>query len=56
MDITHKGIYETTTYKYKSGESEIAFMYNIIMPDFILFTVSISVGFILLITCFGSTN
>ena len=56
MDIALKGNYETTTYKNISGESDIGFLYNIIMPDFILFSVSITVGFILLMKCFGTTN
>lgn len=56
MDTSLKGINEISTYKYKSRDSELEFVCNILIPDFILFTISTSATFILLMTLFGSTN
>lgn len=55
MDTTIKGINEVSAYKYKSEDSELEFVYNILIPDFFLFTISISAAFILLMTLLGST-
>ena len=52
MDTVLKGI----TFKNESGDSELAFVYNVMMPDFLLFIVGISFAFALLINNFGSTN
>ena len=53
MDTTLKGINEVIEHKYKQGDSELAFVYNIMMPDFLLFTVGMSFAFALLIKIFG---
>ena len=56
MDTTLKGINEVIGHKYKSGDSELAFIYNIMMPDFLLFTVGMSFAFALMMNIFGITN
>ncbi len=56
MDTTIKGTNEVNAYKYKSEDSELEFVYNILIPDFFLFTVGISFAFALLMNIFGITN
>lgn len=56
MDTTIKGTNEVNAYKYKSEDSELEFVYNILIPDFFLFTISILATFILLMKFFGPTN
>ncbi len=56
MNIALKKTNKENTFKSESGNSEMAFIYNIIMPDFLLFTVGISIAFALLIKIFGITN
>ncbi len=55
MNIALKKTNKENTFKSESGNSEMAFIYNIIMPDFLLFTVSLSFAFGLLLSIFGST-
>ena len=56
MNTALKEINKGITFKNESGDSEMAFVYNIIMPDFLLFTVGISFAFALLMKIFGISN
>ena len=56
MDTAFKKINKGITFKNEPGDSEMAFVYNIMMPDFLLFVVGISFAFILLVKIFGITN
>ena len=56
MDTALKKINKGITFKNESGDSELAFVYNVMMPDFLLFTVGISFAFALLMNIFGITN
>jgi len=57
MDTAHKEINKGITFKNESGgDSEMAFVCNILMPDFLLFTVGMSFAFALLIYIFRITN
>jgi len=56
MDTVLKEIKKGITFKNESGDSEMAFVYNIMVPDFLLFTVGISFAFALLLNIFGITN
>ncbi len=56
MSTALKGIYKVNEYRYNSKDGEMAFVYNILMPDLFLFTISASIGFYLLMNLFGSTN
>lgn len=55
MDTALKDINEVITYKPSAGNTELAFVYNILMPDFLLFTVGLSIVFALLMAIFGVT-
>jgi len=56
MDTVLKEIKKGITFKNESGDSELAFVYNVMMPDFLLFIVGISFAFALLLNIFGITN
>ena len=56
MDIVFKEFNKGITFKNESRDSELEFVYNIMMPDFLLFAVGISFTFALLINIFGVTN
>lgn len=56
MDTVFKEFNKGITSKNESGNSELAFVYNIMMPDFLLFAVGMSFSFALMMNIFGITN
>ena len=56
MDTVIKEFNKEITSKNESGNSELAFVYNIMMPDFLLFTVGMSFTFAFMMNIFGNTN
>ena len=45
MTTALKGIYEVNACRYKPKDSELAFVYNILAPDLLLFICGISFAF-----------
>jgi len=56
MDTALKEINKGNTFRNELDDSEVAFVYNIMMPDFLLFAIGISFAFASLLNIFGITN
>lgn len=53
MDVVLDGVNKLNTNVYTSGQGEMAFFYNILVPDLLLFTIGISFSFASLIYIFN---
>ncbi len=53
MDDVLNGVNKMNTNVSTPGEGEMEFVYNILVPDFLLFTICMSLGFVLLIHIFN---
>ena len=52
MDTTLVSVSYLNTNRFRSAEAEMNFVYNILAPDFLLFTIGISLAFGFLIYIF----
>ena len=52
MDTTLDSVSVLNTNEFRPGKDEMTFVYNILAPDFLLFTISLSLAFGILVYLF----